>query len=184
MSLELYACLHSREFPLQSLLRLRPELRENAVALLDGRPPLETVCSMNRAAVKTGAAYGMARLEAEGIQGLRLLSRSPECETAAREVFVECAANFSPRIEMIDGDTSCACVLDIAGTERLFGLPPALAQRMRESLTGAGFRASVAVSANFHTALLKAASSSGISVIPEGQEAEALAKLPIVSSSS
>jgi protein ImuB len=179
MSRELYACFHSREFPLQSLSRLRPELGGNPVAVLSGRAPLETVCSMNRAAVQTGAVCGMTRLEAEGIRGLRLLRRSIECETAAREVFLECAANFSPRIEMVGGDTHCACVLDIAGTERLFGPPITLAQRMRDALAGVGFRASVAVSANFHTALLKAAASGGISVIPEGHEAAALANLPL-----
>jgi len=35
------------------------------------------------------------------------------------------------------------------------------------------------VSANFHTARLKAATSRGITVIPEGQEATVLAKLPL-----
>lgn len=179
MSRERYACIHSQEFPLQSLLRLRPELHGKPVAVLNGRAPLETVCSMNRAAVQTGTVCGMTRLEAEGIQGLRLLPRSIECETAAREVFLECAANFSPRIEVIVGDTHCACVLDIAGTERLFGPPATLAERMRDALAKAGFRASVAVSANFHAALLKAAASGGISVIPEGQEAAALANLPL-----
>jgi protein ImuB len=179
MSRELYACLHSREFPVQSLLRLRRELRGHPVAVLKGRAPLETVCSMNRAAVQIGAACGMPRLEAEGVQGLRLLPRSIECETAAHEVFLECAANFSPRIEVAGGDTHYACVLDIAGTERLFGSPATLAGRMREALATTGFRASIAVSANFHTALLMAGASTGISVIPEGHEAVALANLPL-----
>ena len=90
-----------------------------------------------------------------------------------------CAANFSLRIEERRGDAWSACVLDIAGTERLFGSPAALAERMREALAGAGFRASVAVSANFHTALLKAGASNGVTVITEGQEAAALANLPL-----
>ena len=179
MSRDLYACLHVREFPLQSLLRLRPELRGNPVAVLSGRPPLEMICSMNRAARLRGAVHCMTRLEAEGIQGLRLLSRSIECETAAREVLLEYAASFSPRIEVAGGETYCACVLDIAGTERLFGPPAALAERMREALAGAGFRTSVAVSANFHTALLKASASGGVSVITRGQEAAALANLSL-----
>lgn len=179
MNRELYACLHAREFPLQSLLRLRPELSGNPVVVFNGRPPLEMICSMNRAARLRGAALGMTRVEAEAIQGLRLLPRSPECETAAREVFLECAASFSPRIEEADSETHCACVLDIAGTERLFGPPAALAQRIREAFACAGFRVSVAVSANFHTALLKAGASGGVSVIAGGHEAAALAGLPL-----
>lgn len=182
MNQALYACLHAREFPLQSLMRLRPELRELPVAVLDGRPPLETVCSLNRAAFRAGAAYGMTRLEAERITGLRLLQRSIASEAAARAVFLECVTNFSPRIEMgedVNRETHCACVLDIAGTERLFGPPAALAHRMRETLAGAGFRVSVAVSANFHAAQLKAGASAGVSVIAAGQEAAALATLTL-----
>lgn len=121
----------------------------------------------------------MTRLEAERIEGLRLLPRSRECETAAHEVFLECAANFSLRIETISAQTECACVLDIAGTERLFGPPAALARRMREVFAEAGFRISVALGTNFHAALLKAAATRGISVITEGQEAAALANLPL-----
>jgi protein ImuB len=179
MSHELYACLCARDFPLQSLVRLRPELRGHSVAVLDGHPPLETVCSINRAARLKGAALGMTRVEAEAIQGLRLLSRSPEGEKVAREVFLECAANFSPRIEETSGETHCACVLDIAGTERLFGPSAALALRIREALADAGFRASVAVSANFHAALLQAGVSGSVSVIAAGHEAAAMANLPL-----
>jgi protein ImuB len=54
-----------------------------------------------------------------------------------------------------------------------------LAERLREELAGAGFRAAIAVSANFDTTRMKAASMRGIAVIAEGAEAEALAKLPI-----
>ncbi len=42
-----YACLDVREFPLQALLRLRPELQRKPVAVLDGEPPFEQVCSLN-----------------------------------------------------------------------------------------------------------------------------------------
>lgn len=179
MSRELYACQYAREFPLQALLRLRPDLRGKPIAVLEGRAPLETICSINRAAVQAGVVTGMTRLEAERINGLLLLPRSPESEAAARAVFLECVANFSPRIEAIDADTHCACVLDIAGTERLFGAPAALAERIREALAGVGFRVSIAVSANFETALLKAAATNGISIIAEGEEAAALDPLPV-----
>jgi protein ImuB len=167
------------------------------VVVLDGRAPEERVCSLNRLAERRGAVVGMTRLEADGVTGLRLLKRSAESEAAARTVFLECAAKFSPRIEEASGKdtytdsraagarnrrgdrTSCAFVLDIAGMERLFGTPKQLAERLREDLAEAGFRASVAVGANYDTARMKAASLHGIAVIPEGAEAEALAKLPL-----
>jgi protein ImuB len=99
MSYELYACVCAAEFPAQALLRLRTELQSEPVAVLEGRAPLETVCSLNRAAILKGAVLGMTRLEAEGIAGLRLLVRSVEVESAARAVLLECLSQFSPRIE-------------------------------------------------------------------------------------
>ncbi|MGA3032353.1 MAG: hypothetical protein ABSD70_03675 [Terracidiphilus sp.] len=231
MSRGLYLCAHAAEFPAQALLRLRTDWQTEAVVVMDGCAPQEWVCSMNRLAERRGAAVGMTRLEAEsipglspqrpgpvvGYPGLRLLKRSAENETAARKVFLECSAKFSPRIEEasngvawamatsrlspvpksegspphgpgpVRGDpapeapmpTEYALVLDIAGTERLFGPPAQLAERLRDELAEAGFRAGVAVSANYDTARMKAAGISGIAVIPEGAEADALAKLPI-----
>jgi protein ImuB len=183
MSQGLYACVHASEFPSQALLRLRPDLQSLPVAVLEGRAPLEAVCSMNRHAQRQGAALGMTRLEAEALTsqngGLRLLSRTLQGEAAARAVLLECAANFSPRIEEASRATACSFVLDIAGTERLFGAPRALAERLRNALLAAGFRTSIAVSANFHTARILATALRGITVIPAGEEARALANLPI-----
>ena len=175
----LYVCVCAAEFPAQALLRLRPDLQSEPVAVLEGRAPLQTICSLNRHAYQKGAALGMTRLEAEGIAALRLLARSVEAEAAARDVLLECVAHFSPRIEEASEGVACAFVLDIAGTALLFGPPETLAQRLRTALLAAGFRASIAVGANFHTARLKAAATRGITVIPEGQEATALAKLPL-----
>jgi protein ImuB len=193
MTQALYACVHAEEFPAQALLRLRTDLASLSVAVLDGRPPLETVCSLNRSARLAGADLGMTRLESETISGLHVLVRSLETEAAARAVLHECAAHFSPRIESVNRDpqrqvfvagvmsrgTDCACVLDIAGTERLFGPPQMLAERLRAALASCGLRASVAVSANFHAARMKAAATRGITVIPRGDEAIALGKLPL-----
>ena len=60
-----YACLDAREFPLQALLRLRPELQRKPVAVLDGEPPFEQVCWLNNAALTLGKVPGMTKLEME-----------------------------------------------------------------------------------------------------------------------
>jgi protein ImuB len=190
--MSLYACVWAAEFPAQALLRLRTDWQTEAVVVLDGRAPEEWVCSLNRLAARAGAAQGMTRLEAESAVGLRLLKRSTESEAAAKAVLLECVAKFSPRIEEVcekaggaaasawtSEGTACAFVLDIAGTERLFGPPERLVERLRDELATAGFRASIAVSANYDAARMKAADTRGIAVIPEGAEAEALKKLPI-----
>jgi protein ImuB len=175
----LYACVHAAEFPAQALLRLRTDLQSEPVAVVEGRAPQETICALNQKARLRGAVLGMMRLEAESIGRLKLLTRSMEGEAAARAVFLECAAQFSPRIEEAKKGAVCTFVLDIAGTELLFGPSEQLAQRLRAALAAAGFRASIAVSANYHAARIKAAFCRGITVIAAGDEANALANLPV-----
>ncbi len=175
----LYACVRAGEFPAQALLRLRPDLQSEPVVVLEGRAPHEFVCAMNTHAFRRGATLGMMRLDAEGIAGLRILGRSAETEATARTVLLEYAARFAPRIEEASEGTACGFVLDIAGTERLFGPPAKLAERLRVELAAAGFRVSIAVSVNYDTARMKAAATRGVSIVPEGAEAVALAKLPI-----
>ena len=136
-----------RSFRLRHCCACGKNCAPQPVAVLDGRAPLEQVCSMNAHARRKGAVLRMTRMEAEAIPGLRLAPRSIEGEAAARAVLLECAAHFSPRIEDVSAGMACACVLDIAGTGRLFGPPHELAQRVRAALISAGFRASIAVSA-------------------------------------
>jgi protein ImuB len=177
----LYLCAHAAEFPAQALLRLLPGLESLPVIVLDGHAPDEYVCAMNRHARRMGVVLGMTRLDVEGIDRVRLLARSRETEAAARDILLECAARFSPRIENASQGTACAFVLEITGTERLFGPPAQLAGRMRNALAAAGFRVSIAVSANYDAARMKAAVTHGIVVIPDGDEARSLSKLPILS---
>jgi protein ImuB len=179
MTDELYASVHVSEFPAQALLRLRPDLKGKPVVVLHGEATKEVVCSMNQHARRRGASLGMTRLDAEGIAELVLLSRSPQGEEVARAVLFECAATFSPRIEDVSHDTSCAFVLDIAGTERLFGPPMQFAERLRSAMENVGFHSSIAVSTNFEATRLKARAVRGIVVIPHGDEAAALASLPV-----
>jgi protein ImuB len=191
MNRELYACVHAAELPAQALLRLRPELRAQPVVILDGPAAQQTVCALNQHARRRGAALGMARLDAESLAEMKLLRRSIQAEKVSRSILLECVSQFSPRIEdalwntLWDEErqagqaTACAFVLDIQGTERLFGPPEQLAQRLRSCLSAAGFHVSIAVSANFHTARLIAAHRGGIHVIAEGQEAAMLAGLAL-----
>jgi hypothetical protein len=99
MSSELYVCIHAAEFPAQVLLRLCTDRQTQPVGVIDGPVSQETVCSLNRHAVRRGAELGMTKLEAESISGLQLLPRSTEVEITAHAVLLECAAKFSQRIE-------------------------------------------------------------------------------------
>ncbi len=54
MSAELYLCIYAREFPAQALLRLRPELREKPVVVMEGEVPFQQVCSLNHICAQIG----------------------------------------------------------------------------------------------------------------------------------
>ncbi len=176
-----YACVDVREFPLQALLRLRPELQRKPVAVLDGEPPFEQVCSLNGPALAMGIAPGMTKLEMEMLPTAVVLQRSRAEEAAARSALLECAGTFSPRVEDQSSDSGFTCVIDITGTETLFGSPDALGESLLKKIRAIGIRASIAISSNFHAAryLARGHAGKGIRVVPRGMEGPALAPLPL-----
>ena len=177
---ELYACLYAKEFPAQALLRLRPELREKAVAVMEGEPPLQSVCSLNARARRLGVARGMTKVEIETFDSVVALPRSVAEESTARAALLECAGTFSPRVEERRDSSAFLCVIDIAGTEKLFGPPAVLAQSVVRRVRALGVMACVAVSSNFHAAICNACGRpTQTAVIPPGVEGIALAPLPV-----
>ncbi len=80
----LYACLYVKEFPAQSMLRLRPELRVQPCVVMQGEPPQEHACSLNTKARRLGIAAGMTRVEIETFSSVSVLSRSRMEEEAAK----------------------------------------------------------------------------------------------------
>lgn len=178
---EIYACLYAREFPAQALLRFRPELRPRPCVVMEGEPPLQQVCSLTRSARTLGLAQGMTPVEVDTFSGVAVLERSAPEEAAAREVLLECAGCFSPRVEEVSQDRSFLCVLDIAGTTGLFGPPDALARSLLARVSALGITACVAVSTNFHAAIAVAKAPLPLSmrVVPTGEECTALAALPL-----
>ncbi len=177
---ELYACLFAREFPAQALLRLRPELREKAVSVMEGDPPIEFVCSLNARARRAGVARGMTKVEVETFDEITVLARSFAEEAAARAVLLECAGTFSPRVEECVDANAFLCVIDIAGTEKLFGPAATLARALLGRVRALGVIACVSVSSNFDAAIANARGRPmQTAVIPPGVEAIALAPLPV-----
>ena len=178
---ELYACLHAEEFPAQALLRLRPALRSCACVVMDGEPPSRFVCSLNREARQCGIVWGMTQAEMDTFSHATILPRSKVEEAAAQAALLKCAGAFSPRIENPSSDREFLCVLDIAGTEKLFGSTRKLVETLLERVQALGIAARIAVSENFHVAvcLVRGKSRDSITIIPSGKEAAALASLPV-----
>jgi protein ImuB len=179
---EIYACLYVKEFAAQALLRLRPELRDKPCAVMQGEPPLQQVCSLNVKARRLGALAGMTQVEMETFPAVAILSRSLHEEAATRMALLECAGSFTPRVEEASTEMAFLCVLDITGTEKLFGPAATLAEKLKNRVKALGISTSVAVSRNFHTAICLArgmSSNVSITVIPAGAESAALASLPL-----
>lgn len=179
---ELYACVYAREFPAQALLRLRPGLRNRPCAVLEGEPPLQYVCALNAPARSLGITHGSTRVELDTFPSITVLQRSAVEEAATRQVLLECAAAVSPRVEERSSSTNFACVLDIAGTEKLMGTSKILAANLLARVKLVGIQASIAISQNFHAAECVARGASlqePIYIVTAGAEQSALAPLPV-----
>jgi protein ImuB len=177
---ELYVCLYAKEFPAQAVLRLRPELRERPVVVVEGEPPLQTVCSFNAKARYLGIVRGMTRVELDTFSSLIVLPRSHTEEISTHAVILQCAGAFSPRVEDRREGSAFLCVIDIAGTEKLLGPPEVLARELLRRVQVFGVSASVAISKNFYAALsCVRGSSSRITFIAPGNEGPTLALLPL-----
>ncbi len=171
-----FACIYVPDFPVEALLRTEPGLRSQALAVLEGKAPLQTIFALNEKARHASVSPGMTKLQVEACSDLVLRPRSLLQEAAAHAALLDCAQSFSPRVE----DAGCDTVLlDLAGLEPLFGSLPKIARDVARRASDLGLEANVAVASNPDTAVLAALGSSGVIVIPEGREAEQLGNLPL-----
>ncbi len=60
----MFACIYIPDFPVGAIVRVEPWLREQAVAVLEGKPPLVRVVALNEKARCLGMEVGMTKLQA------------------------------------------------------------------------------------------------------------------------
>jgi len=171
-----FGCIFVPDFPLAAICRAEPELRSQAVAVLEGKVPQQKVSLANDRAHHAGIRAGMTKLEAEVADQVVLRDRSPQQEAAAHQALLDCAQSFSPRVEVLASDT---LLLDLSGLEKLFGSPAKIARQLCQRAFAMGLESSVAVAATLESARLAAYGFSGATVVPEGKEMEFLGSLPI-----
>jgi len=171
-----FACIFVPDFPVAAVLRAEPELRAQAVAILEGKPPLEKVLAVNEKAERMSIMLGMTKAQAELCPGLALRPRSPLQESAAHAALLDGAQSFSPCVEDAAADT---VILDLSGMESLFGPLPEIAHAIFSRTAELGIETNVAVASNPNAALLAARGFSAVTVIPAGKEAEQLGSLPV-----
>ncbi len=172
----MFACIFIPDFSVQAIIRFEPELRASSVAVLTGRPPLEKVVALNERARQTGVEIGATKPQLEAWENLALRTRSESQEMSAHAALLDCAQSFSPEVE----DTSLGIVLlNLAGLEPLLGPLPKIARDLAQRVSQMGLEANLAVAANPDSALLAARGFPGVTLIPEGREAEQLGDLPV-----
>ena len=187
-----FACIYVPNFPVAAALRAEPELQARAVAIVEGKPPLEKILAVNKEATRRGIAPGMTKAQAELCSELALRQRSPLQESAAHAALLDCAQSFSPCVEDAASDTA---LLDLAGMESLFGSLPEISLAISNRAITLGLAANVAVASNPDAAVLAARglcgagtpfdklragfARVGVTVIPAGKEAERLGPLPV-----
>jgi protein ImuB len=89
---------------------------------------------------------------------------------------VAIAQEFSPRYERHHDDL---VTVDISGLERLLGAPQAIAEALGDTAVARGVRVNIALACTHTTALVLARARSGLTVVPRGEEAAALAPVGI-----
>ena len=172
----MFACIFIPDFSAQALIRFEPELRARPVAVLTGRPPLEKVVALNESARQMGVEAGTTKSQLEAWGNLVLRARSEPQETAAHAALLDCAQSFSPEVEDASPGT---VLLNLAGLEPLLGPLPKIARNLAQCVSQTGLEANFAVAANPDAALLAARGFPGVTLIPEGREAERLGDLPV-----
>ena len=172
----MFACIYMPNFPVAAVFRAEPELRAQAMAIFEGKPPLEKVFAVNESAGRMGIVPGMTKAQAELCSELTLRPRSLLQESAAHAALLDCAQSFSPCVEDAAAGTA---ILALAGMESLFGTPLEIACEVFRRAADLGLDANVALAANPDAAVLAARGISGVTVIPPGKEGESLGSLPV-----
>ncbi|MEW5978699.1 MAG: DNA polymerase Y family protein [Acidobacteriota bacterium] len=187
-----FAALFIPHFAVQSVLRLKPEIRNQAVAVLEGKPPLEKVIDCNSKAHQQGVEYGMGRAQAELFK-VHLFQRSLPQETTAGQALRDCASTFSPRFEDVglptpqskpgdvpsEGVSGKTILLDLTGVGRLHQSLETLARKLQQQVIRLGMQAHVGIAGNPDAAALAARGFSGITILEPGKEAEQLSSLAV-----
>jgi protein ImuB len=199
----MFACIYVPDFPVEAMVRAEPLLRDRAVAVLEGRPPLTRVIAVNEKARLLGMEIGMTKLQAAVFAGTLpsetakaqvpqrgskrantsshsnlaiLRQRSPQQEISAHAALLDVAHAFTPRVEDTAPDT---LLLDLEGLDRLYGAPPRMASELAARVMAVGIEANIAVAANPDAAMHAARGFNGTTVIPGGKEAQRLGVLPL-----
>jgi protein ImuB len=171
-----FVSIYVPDFSIQAVVRTEPSLRHQAIALVEGSPPLEKVVAVNQTATQLGLSLGMTKSQAKQFLSVAIRPRSCAQEQAAHAALLDLGWSVSPRVE----DTAVdSIVIDLTGLASLFGSKETIAHLLSQRACDLGLIVHAAVSSNLEVALHAARGFPGITIIPEGEESRRLAPLPV-----
>ena len=164
-------------FPLAARLRSEPDLRETALAIVEGNAGNAYVIAATRRARAKGVVAGLTLAQARSlIPKLLARNRDVECERAAQEALLEAAESLSPRLE----DAGQGVVyFDIDGLERHYANERELAQAAIRAAELVGLPARCGIAASKLAARVAAELPKSPTIVDAGDEARFLAPLPL-----
>src|ERR1700744_3547398 len=173
----MFACVYISGFLVQAVARAEPTLRGDrvALALLSGKAPLWSVMAANAAAVRAGVQLGMTKAQVAEFVGVEVRHRSEAQEKTTHAALLDVAWSISPRVEDTAADT---IVLDLDGLASMFGRNEDIARVLMERVSLVGVTPNIAIASNIEAATLAARGFPGIALLPAGEEAARLGKLP------
>jgi protein ImuB len=171
-----FASIFVPDFMVQAVVRAEPALRERALALLDGNPPLCSVVAVDEKAARAGIECGMTKAHAAQFAGVEIRPRSRPQEKTAHAALRDIGWSVSPQIEDTAEDT---IVLDLSGLDHLFRSEQEIAAHLVRHSSRCGLLSNVAIASNIETALLAARGFQGVTMIPPGKESQSLSVLPV-----
>ena len=184
----MFAALWLPRFHLQALLRIRPPVRDAAIAVLDRTESAakdtspsddaRLIC-VSEAAERAGVFTGMTASQAQArCERLRLVYREEKEERAAHDLLLECAQSWTPNFESTSPDL---CVLDLSRAGKITGGAEHCGGQIRAHLSDRRLDVRIGFAANVDLATLAAFAADPLLIIRENtrDEENVLHRLPV-----
>jgi protein ImuB len=171
------ACLWVPNLELAALVRTRPELRDTAVAVADGRSSQSVLLAVSPPARTIGVRRGMTAAQARIVcDGIVIVPHSPDMIRAAADTLADVAATVGPRVEVTDDGT---VFLDCEGSAALCASEGELATILAARAERHGLAARLGIGGSKLVARIAARDGEGVRVVARAAEAAYLAPLPV-----
>lgn len=139
-------CLWLPNWPIQRLLRVRPELKNRPLALVVNGPRGGIVAIRSRAAAAQGVSLGQPVAEAQAlVRDLAVAPHQPALDRRTLTKLAEACERFSPRVALEEGDEPESLLLDITNLTHLWRSEDQLVAQATALITKRGYRPQPAV---------------------------------------